>query len=198
MFKLSRWGKRIGLLALILILPQLGWANNHAGSKQDAQPTSEGVRLRLATTTSTENSGLLAHLLPPFEKKYGVKVDVVAVGTGQALQIGRNGDADVVMVHAPALEKKFVEEGYGIERIYFMYNDFVILGPESDPANIRKLETAKEAFAAIAQQNALFVSRGDNSGTHVKERGLWAEAGVDPSTRCPTVEPGCRMLQKIH
>ena len=93
------------------------------------------TRLLLATTTSTENSGLLAELLPPFEEQYNAVVDVVAVGTGQALEIGRAGDADVLMVHAPAMERAFVDEGYGVERVYFMYNDFVVLGPPEDPAN---------------------------------------------------------------
>jgi tungstate transport system substrate-binding protein len=142
---------------------------------------SEPERLRLATTTSTENSGLLAELLPPFEEEHNVVVDVVAVGTGAALELGRNGDVDLVMVHAPGLEREFVEEGYGVERVGFMYNDFVILGPPSDPAGIAGTESVADAFGRIAETESQFVSRGDNSGTHTKERNIWAEAGIDPS-----------------
>ena len=137
-------------------------------------------RLRLATTTSTENSGLLAALLPPFEAANNLTVDVVAVGTGQALELGRNGDVDVVMVHAPELEREFVAHGYGVERVELMYNDFVILGPESDPAGIAGGDDAAAAFRRIAEREAAFVSRGDNSGTHTKEKHIWSQAGVSP------------------
>ena len=140
----------------------------------------EPVRLRLATTTSTENSGLLAELLPPFEAANNVVVDVIAVGTGAALELGRNGDVDIVMVHAPALEEAFVEEGYGVERVGFMYNDFVILGPADDPAGIAGTDDASRAFTRIAGSESLFISRGDNSGTHAKERSIWSEAGLSP------------------
>ncbi len=140
----------------------------------------EPVRLRLATTTSTENSGLLAELLPPFEAANNVVVDVIAVGTGAALALGRNGDVDIVMVHAPTLEAAFVEEGYGVERVGFMYNDFVILGPAEDPAEIAGTDDASKAFSQIAGSDSLFISRGDNSGTHAKERSIWAEAGLTP------------------
>ncbi|TVR05997.1 MAG: tungsten ABC transporter substrate-binding protein, partial [Spirochaetaceae bacterium] len=132
----------------------------------------------LATTTSTENSGLLLELLPPFEARHNVIVDVIAVGTGQSLQIGRTGDADVLMVHAPSLEEEFVAAGYGVGRVSFMYNDFVILGPAADPAGLSQADSAVEAMRRIADRRAIFVSRGDNSGTHVKERELWREAGV--------------------
>ncbi len=138
------------------------------------------VRLRMATTTSTENSGLLAELLPPFEEEHNVIMDVIAVGTGQALELGRNGDVDVVMVHAPSLEREFVEEGYGVERVGFMYNDFVVLGPPSDPAGIAGSEDVVEAFESIAESESLFISRGDNSGTHTKELNIWEEAGISP------------------
>ncbi len=141
------------------------------------------TRLLLATTTSTENSGLLAELLPPFEEQNNTVVDVVAVGTGQALEIGRAGDADVLMVHAPALERAFVEEGYGVERVYFMYNDFVVLGPPADPARVASADDAADAFARIADAAAPFISRGDNSGTHVKELSLWKAAGVSDQRR---------------
>ncbi len=138
-------------------------------------------RLRLATTTSTENSGLLQELLPPFEKKLGVKVDVISVGTGKALKLGQRCDVDVVMVHAPALEKRFVARGFGVKRHRLMHNYFVIVGPADDPARVKEAGSAAEAFRRIAAAEATFVSRGDNSGTHVKERALWQAAGVQPS-----------------
>ncbi|MFQ5914924.1 MAG: substrate-binding domain-containing protein [Nitrospinota bacterium] len=140
-----------------------------------------GERLRLATTTSTANSGLLDTLLPPFEKARGVKVDVIPVGTGKALKLGRNGDVDVVMVHSPPAEARFVREGYGVGRREFMYNDFVIVGPGEDPAGIRGTEDAVKALTLIAEKGATFISRGDDSGTHKKERRLWEEAGRNPS-----------------
>ncbi len=144
-----------------------------------ASPASAGGRLRLATTTSTENSGLLGAILPPFEKETGLKVDVISVGTGAALKIGENGDADLVLVHAPALEEAFVESGFGVNRRSVMYNDFIIVGPKSDPAGVRGKEDAAAALAAIAGKPAGFVSRGDNSGTHNKEQELWRDSGVD-------------------
>lgn len=136
--------------------------------------------LRLATTTSTDNSGLLGYLLPQFEQQSGYKVHVIAVGTGKALRMGQDGDVDVVLVHAPASEHKFVSEGYGINRRDVMYNDFVIVGPKSDPAGIAGMKNAAEALQRIAEKNAIFVSRGDDSGTHKKERSLWNAAGVLP------------------
>jgi tungstate transport system substrate-binding protein len=138
-------------------------------------------RVRLATTTSTENSGLLDYLLPEFTQAYGIPVDVVAVGTGAALELGRNGDADLVMVHARNLEDQFVAEGYGVNRRDIMYNDFVILGPPSDPAGIASARNAAQAMDRIAGSGAQFISRGDNSGTHNRELQLWASAEVDPS-----------------
>jgi tungstate transport system substrate-binding protein len=145
-------------------------------------PAQEG-RLRLSTTTSTENSGLLAVLLPPFEAKSGLKVDVIAVGTGQALKLGEAGDVDVVLVHARALEDKFVADGYGVNRRDVMHNDFIIIGPASDPAGVRGMKDAAGALRQIASRQATFVSRGDNSGTHVMEKNLWQAAGVSPSGR---------------
>ena len=138
-------------------------------------------RLRLATTTSTEHSGLLDVLLPPFEKAKGVKVDVVAVGTGQAIKLGEAGDADVVLVHARTLEDRFVAEGHGVNRRDVMYNDFVVLGPKGDPAGVAGMTDAAAALEKIAAAKATFVSRGDKSGTHVKEQELWQSAGVVPS-----------------
>jgi len=138
-------------------------------------------RLRLATTTSTDNSGLLAELHPPFEKKYDVKVDVIAVGTGKALRLGKNGDVDVVMVHAPAAEISFIDKGYGIERLSVMHNDFVILGPQDDPAGLGGAKTLNEALQKLHDSGSYFVSRGDDSGTHKKEMSLWRAAGKDPA-----------------
>jgi tungstate transport system substrate-binding protein len=137
--------------------------------------------LRLATTTSTENSGLLVEILPPFEEANNVKVDVIAVGTGKAIKLGETGDVDVVLVHARNKEDNFVAEGYGVDRRDVMYNDFVILGPESDPAGIASAKSAAEAMSKIAEAKATFVSRGDDSGTHTREKQLWKAAGVDPS-----------------
>jgi tungstate transport system substrate-binding protein len=138
------------------------------------------TRLRLATTTSTENSGLLNVLIPPFEKANNCKVDVVAVGTGKALKLGERGDADVVMVHARAAEDKFVEQGFGIYRRDLMHNDFVIIGPAKDPAGIKGTANAIETFKKIALGKAPFISRGDNSGTNKKEKYIWKEAGIKP------------------
>ncbi|CCU79822.1 ABC-type tungstate transport system, periplasmic binding protein [Halanaerobium saccharolyticum subsp. saccharolyticum DSM 6643] len=136
--------------------------------------------LTMATTTSTENSGLLAELIPPFEEKFNVRVDVVAVGTGAAIELGRNGDADIIFVHAREAEDEFVANSYGVNRRDVMYNDFVILGPTSDPAGLRDTENAAEALEKIAASKTEFVSRGDNSGTHKKELSLWDSAGIKP------------------
>lgn len=137
-------------------------------------------RLRMSTTTSTENSGLLAVLLPPFENKYGCKVDVIAVGTGKSLKLGETGDVDVVFVHARILEDKFVADGFGVNRRDVMYNDFVVLGPPDDPAGVRRTKNASDAFARIAATQARFASRGDESGTHQKEKEIWKAAGIVP------------------
>lgn len=136
--------------------------------------------LRLATTTSTENSGLLAELLPPFEQANKCQVDVIAVGTGKAIKLGENGDVDVVMVHARNKEDKFVADGYGVDRRDVMYNDFVILGPANDPAGIKEVIDVAAAMAKIAVTQSTFVSRGDDSGTHSREKQLWQAAGITP------------------
>jgi tungstate transport system substrate-binding protein len=146
-----------------------------------AQEPSESQDLILATTTSTENSGLLAYLLPDFEEEYSVNVDVIAVGTGQAIKLGEDGNADVLMVHARALEDAFMDAGHGVRREDLMYNDFVIVGPPGDPAGIEGMNKAARAFEEIAAAEAPFVSRGDDSGTHTKEKEIWAEAGIEPS-----------------
>ena len=133
------------------------------------------------STTSTQNSGLFDHLLPHFQERTGIQVRVVAVGTGQALRNARNGDADVVFVHAKAAEEQFVAEGWGVQRHAVMYNDFVIVGPAADPATVDGLTDAPAALKRIAASRAVFVSRGDDSGTHKKEQNLWQLAGLDPT-----------------
>jgi tungstate transport system substrate-binding protein len=137
--------------------------------------------LRLSTTTSTENSGLLTQLLPAFEAKTGIKVKVISVGTGKALELGKNGDVDVTLVHARQLEDKFVAEGWGIDRRDVMYNDFIVVGPESDPAKVKGNHDVVAAFGKIAASGAKFISRGDNSGTDVMEKGYWQTAGTKPA-----------------
>lgn len=137
--------------------------------------------IKLATTTSTDNSGLLEVLLPAFTKESGIQVHVIAVGTGRALKHGENGDVDVVLVHARAAEDRFVQDGFGVNRRDVMYNDFVILGPRDDPAGVGGMKEARKAMAKIAESTAYFVSRGDDSGTHEKEKELWKAAKVKPS-----------------
>lgn len=137
--------------------------------------------LRLATTTSTENSGLLAELLPPFEQANDCRVDVIAVGTGKAIKLGQNGDVDVILVHARSREDRFVAAGYGVDRRDVMYNDFVLLGPKHDPAGIKGGSDVTAAMAKIAAAKATFVSRGDDSGTHTREKQLWQAAAVTPA-----------------
>ncbi|MFC7187843.1 substrate-binding domain-containing protein [Halorubrum yunnanense] len=139
-----------------------------------------GETLTLTTTTSTYDTGLLDAIHLDFEELYGVTVDAVPKGTGAALETARNGDSDVVMVHARDLEDEFLRDGYGVNRRDLMFNDFVIVGPESDPAGIEGLSSATEALTAVADEEAPFVSRGDRSGTHTKELALWEAAGADP------------------
>lgn len=153
-------------------------------------PLSAEQRIRCASTTSTQNSGLFDYLLPIFEKKTGIKVDVVAVGTGAAIEIGKRGDADVVFVHAKEQELKAVDEGWFVNRHDVMYNDFVIIGPSDDPAKIKGLKSAVEAFSKIAKSTFPFVSRGDNSGTHTKELSIWEKTGIDPKGQKWYLETG--------
>jgi tungstate transport system substrate-binding protein len=141
-------------------------------------PTPESKEITLSTTTSTENSGLLKVLNPPFEEKYNVKIKVIPEGTGKALKTAELGGSDVVMVHARSKEDAFVEAGYGVNRRDLMHNDFVIIGPASDPAGIKGMKDAAEAFKKIAQSRSSFFSRGDDSGTHTKEKAIWEKAGA--------------------
>jgi len=162
-------------MARILLITSL------IGSIFIAANVSAETRIKCASTTSTQNSGLFDYLLPIFEKKTGIKVDVVAVGTGASIEIGKRGDADVVVVHAKELELKAVEEGAFVNRHDLMYNDFVIIGPANDPLKIKGMKSAVEAFKKIgAQDQVPFVSRGDKSGTHAKELAIWKTAGLDP------------------
>jgi tungstate transport system substrate-binding protein len=138
------------------------------------------TRVRMASTTSTQNSGLFDYLLPIFEKKTGIRMDVVAVGTGASIEIGKRGDADVVFVHAKELELAAVKEGFFVDRHDVMYNDFVIIGPPADPAKVKGIKSAAEALKTIAASGSSFVSRGDKSGTHTKELSLWKTAKVEP------------------
>ena len=135
--------------------------------------------ITVASTTSTEQSGLFRHILPAFERKTGIGVRVVALGTGQALDVGRRGDADVVFVHARAAEEKFLAEGHGVKRFPVMYNDFVLIGPKSDPAKVAGGHDITAALAKIQAAQAAFVSRGDRSGTHIAELALWKASGID-------------------
>lgn len=141
-----------------------------------AQPAQKNVIL--ATTTSTQDSGLLDVLIPLFEKKTGYFVKTIAVGSGQAMAMGAKGEADVLLVHSPAAEKKFMADGNGVERRLVMHNDFIIVGPPSDPAKIKGMKKAAEAFKKIAASGSIFMSRGDKSGTHAKEMDIWKTAGV--------------------
>jgi tungstate transport system substrate-binding protein len=158
------------ILASLLILAAVGAL---------AAPPKAGL-LRLATTTSTADSGLLGYILPDFEKKFSCSVDVVAVGTGQSLELGRRGDADVVLVHSRPGEDKFVADGFARERFDVMYNDFIVVGPKADPARTRGMGFAKDAFKAVMDAGQPFASRGDKSGTHVKELAVWTSLGVTP------------------
>jgi len=142
--------------------------------------------ITVASTTSTANSGLLDYILPMFQQKTGIEVRVVAVGTGQAMRIARNGDADVLLVHHRPSEEAFVADGFGVERIEVMANDFIIVGPADDPVAVRGMKDAAAALSRIAGAEAPFASRGDDSGTHKKELGLWKEAKVDPTAASGT------------
>jgi tungstate transport system substrate-binding protein len=146
--------------------------------------------LIIASTTSTDNTGLFDYIHPDFTKKTGIRVYVIAVGTGKALEIAKNGDADVVLVHARGLEDKFIAEGYGVDRKDVMYNDFVIIGPKNDPAGIKGIKSPAEAFKKLSESNVKFVSRGDNSGTNVKELNIWSLAGTEPSGKDWYMETG--------
>jgi tungstate transport system substrate-binding protein len=159
------------LRLLLIVVSALSWAG-------PARAQSNTVIL--STTTSTQDSGLLDLLVPMFEKKTGMTVKTISVGTGQALALAARGEADVALVHAPSLERKYVDEGRMQNRRLVMYNDFVMIGPEDDPARIKGMPKAVDALKRIAETQSRFVSRGDKSGTHVLEQGLWKQAGIEP------------------
>lgn len=152
----------------------------------------------LTTTTSTQDSGLLDVLIPIFEKKTGYFVKTIAVGSGQAMAMGRKGESDVMLAHSPAAEIKMVEEGYAVNRRLIMHNDFIIVGPTEDPGKIKGIKASAEALKTIAAGNALFISRGDNSGTHAKEKTLWKQAGIDPAGQKWYQETGLGMGQTLN
>ncbi|MBF0466534.1 MAG: substrate-binding domain-containing protein [Nitrospirae bacterium] len=154
--------------------------------------------IRCATTTSLQNSGLLDHILPLFTKKTGIRVDAIAVGTGAAIEIGKRGDADFVFVHARELELKAVQEGYFINRMEFMYNDFIVVGPPNDPAKIKGIKKASEGFDKISKSGSVFISRGDNSGTHVKELSIWKDSGINPKGQPWYLESGQGMSKTLR
>ena len=168
-----------------------------AGAQAPGATAPANPRLRIATTTSTEQSGLLGAILPLFEKETGYRTEVVAVGTGASLKIGEKGDCDVVIVHARALEDAFMKNGFGADRKDLMYNDFIILGPASDPAGVGGTKTAYEAFTAISKGSAPFISRGDKSGTDVKEKDIWKAVGIAPAGAPWYKEAGQGMSQVI-
>ena len=166
-------GKSVRGIAVFLLITALFWSPSMAAEKQQKN-------VILATTTSTQDSGLLDVLIPIFEKETGYFVKTISVGSGQAMKMGEKGEADVLLVHSPEAEKAFIDKGFGINRMLVMHNDFIIVGPPVDPARIKGMKSSKEALKMVAQTGALFLSRGDNSGTHSKEKGLWKAAGVNP------------------
>jgi tungstate transport system substrate-binding protein len=186
-FKSAKWLITLTVVAALVIL---GAANVFAAPKQK--------NIILATTTSTQDSGLLDKLLPIFEKQTGYFVKTIAVGSGAAMKMGEKGEADVLLVHSPAAEKKFMDEGYGVSRRLVMHNDFVIVGPADDAARIKGVKSSAEALKQIAHTGALFVSRGDNSGTHAKEKTLWTKAGVTPAGQKWYQETGAGMGHTLN
>jgi tungstate transport system substrate-binding protein len=183
---MKRWHLTLLLLAALLFAA--------TGSVVQAQEKT----MILATTTSTQDTGLLDLLVPMFEKQTGYFVKTIAVGSGQAMTMGQKGEADVLLVHSPAAEKKFMDEGFGVERRLVMHNDFVIVGPPEDPAQVRGMKSAAEALKKLAGSQALFLSRGDNSGTHAKEKEIWKVAAVAPESEKWYQQTGLGMGQTLN
>jgi len=177
----------LGILALLTTLLMMG---NPVQAQQK--------NIILATTTSTQDSGLLDVLIPMFEKKTGFFVKTIAVGSGQAMAMGQKGEADVLLVHSPAAEKKFVAEGFGVNRRIIMHNDFIVVGPGEDPAKIKGIKSTPDVFKKIAAAGALFLSRADKSGTHTKEMGIWKAAGITPGGQKWYQETGLGMGQTLN
>jgi tungstate transport system substrate-binding protein len=184
--------ERVGLVGLVVSV-----VLSIACSAAPSSPPPSSAELILATTTSTQDSGLLDMLVPEFERQSAYRVKAVSVGTGAALALGARGEADVVLVHAPESEKQWMAQGYGTERRLVMHNDFVIVGPPDDPAHIRATPAAVDALKAIASAQATFVSRGDNSGTQQRELELWQQAGIAPRDRAWYIESGTGMGQTL-
>ncbi|MGV8056558.1 MAG: substrate-binding domain-containing protein [Smithellaceae bacterium] len=178
---------------MIAALLALGASNIFAAKQEPKQKN-----IILATTTSTQDTGLLDVLIPIFENETGYFVKTIAVGSGQAMAMGQKGEADVLLVHSPDAENKFIAEGYGINRRLVMHNDFIIVGTGADPARIKTVKSSAEAVKMIAKANALFVSRGDNSGTHAKEKTLWKKAGINPVGQKWYQETGLGMGQTLN
>jgi tungstate transport system substrate-binding protein len=183
--------KRIGyvlavaIIAFMTLFPQVSGA-------------AEQKNIILATTTSTQDTGLLDTLIPIFEKKTGYMVKTIAVGSGQAMAMGQKGEADVLLVHSPDAEKKFMADGYGVNRRLVMHNDFIVVGPSSDPAKVKAAKSAGDGLKRIAQTGSLFMSRGDNSGTHSKEKGLWKAAALNPEGQKWYQQTGLGMGQTLN
>lgn len=175
----ERFLRRRRVTAMIVLITGLVGGSVATAVAQETTPTGP-TDVILATTTSTQDSGLLDVLVPIFEEQTGYKAKPIAVGSGAAIKMGENGEADVLLVHSPAAEEAFMEDGYGTERWMVFYNDFVIVGPAGDPAGVANETSTVEAMQAIAESESTFISRGDDSGTHSRERNLWAEAGVEP------------------
>ena len=184
--------KRKGFILGLLLAPAMFVS---MASTAAAQPTQKNIIM--ATTTSTQDSGLLDVLLPIFEKKTGYFVKTIAVGSGQSMAMGAKGEADVLLVHSPAAEKKFMADDNGVERRLVMHNDYIIVGPSNDPAKIRSMTKAAEAFKNLAATGSLFVSRGDNSGTNAKEKEIWEAAGIKPLGQKWYQETGLGMGQTL-
>jgi tungstate transport system substrate-binding protein len=178
-----------------MIAALLAWGTSNVFA---AKATPKQKNIILATTTSTQDSGLLDVLIPIFEKETGYFVKTIAVGSGQAMAMGQKGEADVLLVHSPDAEKKFIDEGYGINRRLVMHNDFIIVGPAEDSAKIKGVKSSAEAMKLIANANALFMSRGDNSGTHAKEKTLWKKAEITPGGQKWYQETGLGMGQTLN
>jgi tungstate transport system substrate-binding protein len=190
--------KKVKAIKLIIFLAAITLLAFSASSAVFAQSQPKQKNIILATTTSTQDTGLLDVLIPLFEKKTGYFVKTIAVGSGQAMAMGQKGEADVLLVHSPDAEKKFIAESYGISRRLVMHNDFIIVGPGADQAKIKDTKLAAEAFKKIAEARALFMSRGDNSGTHSQEKKLWKAAAINPEGQKWYQQTGLGMGQTLN
>ena len=188
--KFFRSSKMIITLMIAALIVVFGGTSVFAAPKQK--------NIILATTTSTQDSGLLDVLVPIFEKQTGYFVKTIAVGSGQAMKMGEKGEADVMLVHSPDAEKKFIADGFGVNRQLIMHNDFIIVGPGTDPAKVKGVKSSAEAMKMIAKTESLFLSRGDNSGTHAKEKTLWKKAEVTPAGQKWYQETGLGMGQTLN